>query len=203
MRETGIDDLLRREVPDPFQLPDLLDLIFPADENGVEIIRAEHPVADGGIVGSVDGVDVEAGIPGALPLVDVQARGTGKDDIRPDEVHAGIRLVPGAGKLGVDVLEGFLQHGIVRGGGEVENLLLPLFHLIAEGFEDGPVAAGVRKEDHFLPAFVSSFVFAAGEEELQLHPEAAEGIDGDAQDADEDRASRGCGRHRWRCPGRR
>ena len=130
---------------------------------------------------------IPADIPGAFPLIDIQAGRAGQHDIRLQHVHPGKGPVALAGKLRFHMLIFFFQQGIVRGGGQVQHGFPALFHLVAEGLEDRIIALAVGEKHKRRPGFAFVAAFPAAEENLQFHPAVAECVDRRPDDTDQDR----------------
>ena len=124
-------------------------------------------------------------VPGPLPLVYVQSGSGGKDHVGLEEIHPGKSLVALPGKLAFHMLILFPKQRIVRGSSQVEHLLPPLLHLIAQGFENGLVPLAVRKEHKRFPVHIRLLLPAAPGHKADLHQHIPKRVDHHAQDADE------------------
>ena len=150
----------------------VVHLELPGAEDRVVEVDTEHAV--GGHLGrGVGDVDVVVDILAALPLVDVDARCGGQDDVRLEEVELGKCLVAGADALGLDVLHlGLLQSRIVLGCGHVHAVEAAGVELSEDRFEDGPVTfvIGENGQRDRLIGFVC--FLTAAQEEAELDPQA-------------------------------
>ena len=186
MRQTGHHAFLGRQMTQCLHLPDFIDLVFPAQQQGIVVVNSEHPVA-GYAVGGMEHMYIPADVSGTFPLIDIQAGGAGKHDVCLQHVHPGKSPVAFTGELCFDMLIFLLQQGIIRRSREVQHGFPALFHLVAEGLENGPVTLAVGEKYKGDPGRFPASVFSAAEQNLQFHPAVPQGIDGRTDDADQDR----------------
>ena len=184
MGEAGQDAFLCRQVPLRFQPPDFLNLVFSAQQQRVIVIRSEHPVT-GHAVGGVQYMHVPSDPSGTLPLVDVQSRGAGKNDIRLQHIHPGKGAVAFSRKFRFDMFIFFMQQRIIRGRGQVQDRFTALFHFITERLENRPVTLAVCKEHEGRPYMIQVPRLFPRNHYFQLHPAVTQGINRRAEHSDE------------------
>ena len=168
--------LFFRQMTERLQHTDPAALEGPGQQDRVIIVNPKHPVG-GQIRNLMRDMHVPFHIPGALPLVYIEAGRAGKHKIRPKHVHAGVCPVALSGKFHFDMLIGFRERRIIFGGRQIQQPLTALFHLVTNGFKHVPVPLAVR-EDDIRPGILLRFSpFSPADPKAGLHRSVPQRVD--------------------------